>query len=81
MGVRDQRRDNAARQLAGEAPPEGGMAMPGGPGMGGAEMGGAPMPAGPEAGPSSDLDQLAADSFSASDAAAGGAETLGREKR
>lgn len=72
--------DNAARQLAGEAPVDGGMSMPGG--APGADQGGAaPMPGAPEAGPSSDLDQLAADSFAATDAAAGGPESLGREKR
>lgn len=61
--------DNAARQLAGEQLPTNGMAMPG------------PMPAGPKVGPASDLDQDDAGSFNAADAAAGGTEELGREKR
>jgi hypothetical protein len=66
--------DGAARSLAGEGPAAG-MSMPGG------EMGGAPMPGGPAPSPASDLDQAAADSFGATDAAAGGPEALGREKR
>ena len=61
--------DGAARQLAGEQMAPTGMAMPG-----------APMPSGPEVGPTSDLDQ-GGDQFGASDAAAGGAEELGREQR
>jgi hypothetical protein len=57
--------DGAARSLAGEGPAAG-MSMPGG------EMGGAPMPGAPAPSPASDLDQAAADSFGATDAAAGG---------
>jgi len=72
--------DGAARTLAGEqtAAP---MGMPGGDAMGGAPapggdaMGGAPAP---DMG--SDLD-AGADEFGATDAAAGGQENLGREKR
>lgn len=69
--------DGAARQLAGEQIAPGGMAMPGGApgGLGGAP---APMPGGASA----ELDQLAAgDEFAATDAAAGGPESLGRETR
>ena len=62
--------DGAARQLAGEAPVPGGMAMPGG------EM----PPAMPEAG-APGAEEQSADNFGAVDAAAGGAEALGREKR
>lgn len=61
--------DNAARALTGEAAPD--MAM----GMGG--MGAAPAPApGAEMAPAPE-----ADAFGAVDAAAGGAEELGRERR
>lgn len=63
--------DTSARQLAGEEV-AGGMGMPG-------EM---PLPGGPEGMPGSDLDVDASmDSFSATDAAAGGTEPIGREKR
>jgi hypothetical protein len=61
--------DNSARQLAGEEV-AGGMGMPG-------EM---PLPGGPGMGPESDLD-AELDSFAATDAAAGGTEPVGREKR
>jgi flagellar hook-basal body complex protein FliE len=67
--------DGAARQLAGEQIAPGGMAMPGTP---------APaMPSAPEmGGAGAELDQLAAgDEFAATDAAAGGPESLGRETR
>ena len=70
--------DNAARSLAGE---DTGMSMGGGD-MGGAAMGGmgGEMPgAAPGMGPESDLDM--GDEFAATDAAAGGSEDLGREKR
>jgi hypothetical protein len=67
--------DGAARSLAGEGPA--GMAMPG---AGGMAPAGAPMPAAPMGGPESDLD-MGADEFGAADAAAGGPEELGREKR
>lgn len=63
--------DNASRQLAGEQVAPGGMAMPGT-----APAPAAPMPAAPDLGPESDMDE-----FNATDAAAGGAEELGREKR
>jgi hypothetical protein len=61
--------DGAARQLAGEQMAPTGMAMPAPAGI----------PAGPEMSPTSDIDQ--ADEFGASDAAAGGAEAMGREQR
>lgn len=67
--------DGAARQLAGEQIAPGGMAMPGAP---------APAPTGAPAmgGAGAELDQLAAgDEFAATDAAAGGPESLGRETR
>ena len=69
--------DGAARGLAGEqvAAP---MGMPGG------DMGAAPMPgAAPGMGPESDLDMGMddTDGFGATDAAAGGDQDLGREKR
>jgi hypothetical protein len=63
--------DGAARQLAGEQMAPTGMAMP--------APAGAPLPAGPEIAPASDLDQP--DEFGASDAAAGGPDTMGREQR
>jgi len=70
--------DSASRQLAGEQVAPGGMAMPG-------EAPGAPVApvAGDDlGGASAELDQLAAgDNFAATDAAAGGPEELGREKR
>ena len=62
--------DNAARSLTGEAP-AGGMAMPGGAGQAGA----------PEFGQEAGGVEPGADNFSATDAAAGGPETLGRETR
>jgi len=65
--------DGAARSLAGEGPAAGGMAMPGAPAPG-AEMGAAPMPGAEPA-------VQGADQFGATDAAAGGPETLGRETR
>jgi len=67
--ARDQA-DTASRQLAGEhvdTP----MAMPDSDAM----------PTGPDFGPESDLDMDGDETFSASDAAAGGPEELGREKR
>jgi hypothetical protein len=65
--------DSAARALAGEA-----VQQP--MGMGGADLGGAP---GSDLGapPSSDFDQEGGDSFAATDAAAGGEDELGRERR
>lgn len=69
--------DGAARQLAGEQMAPTGMAMGGAAPMGGDEMAG--MAAGEVPGgevPTSDMD-----SFGASDAAAGGPEAMGREKR
>jgi hypothetical protein len=70
--------DGAARQLAGEQMAPTGMSMGGAaPAMGGDEMAG--MAAGEVPGgevPTSDMD-----SFGASDAAAGGPEAMGREKR
>jgi hypothetical protein len=69
--------DGAARQLAGEQMAPTGMAMGGAAPMGGDAMGGAPAGEVPGAeAPMSDMD-----SFGASDAAAGGPEALGREKR
>lgn len=67
--------DGAARSLAGEgpAPGAGGMAMPGGDDLS------APAPGAGDVG--AELDQLAGDSFAATDAAAGGPEELGRETR
>lgn len=65
--------DGAARSLAGDGT-AGGMSMPGAAPVGMAPA--APMPSAPEAGPESDMDQ-----FAATDAAAGGTEELGREKR
>lgn len=61
--------DNSARQLAGEEV-AGGMGMPGA----------MPLPGGPEGMPGSDLD-ADLDTFAATDAAAGGTEPVGREKR
>lgn len=58
--------DSSARQLAGEE--VGGGAMPGA----------MPLPGGPESMPDSDMDL---DTFAATDAAAGGTEPVGREKR
>jgi hypothetical protein len=69
LGQARETADNSARQLAGEEV-AGGMGMPG-------EM---PLPGGPAAGPESDLD-AELDSFAATDAAAGGTEPVGREKR
>lgn len=60
--------DNSARSLAGE----GGNTMPG------ADLGAAGMPIAPVAGEPSDLDT---DEFNATDAAVGGSEPMGREKR
>lgn len=64
--------DNSARQLAGEE--VGGMGMGG---MGG----GMPLPGGPAGMPGSDFDMDSMDTFAASDAASGGTEPVGREKR
>jgi len=73
-GAREQA-DNAARGLAGEGSQD--MSMGG---MGG--LGGAPMPgAAGGMGEPSDLDMDDTDGFSATDAAAGGDEDLGREVR
>lgn len=72
--------DNAARNLAGEGSPD--MGMGGAGGMGG-DMGGmgSEMPGAPAGmGEPSDLD-MGGDEFGAADAAAGGPEDLGREKR
>lgn len=67
--------DTGVRVLSGEQV-DNPMAMPGDElGLGGAEMGGEMPPA-----PTSDLDSET-DGFAASDAAVGGAEELGREKR
>jgi uncharacterized protein YbcC (UPF0753/DUF2309 family) len=67
--------DSAARALTGEGTPD--MSMGGAPGMGG-EMGGTPgMPPAPNA----QMPAPAGDEFAATDAAAGGAEELGRERR
>lgn len=61
--------DNSARQLAGEE-------------VGGMSMGGSmPLPGGPGAMPGSDMDMDSIDTFAASDAASGGTEPVGREKR
>lgn len=60
--------DTSARQLAGEE--VGGVAAPGA----------MPLPAGPESMPASDMD-TDLDTFAATDAAAGGTEPVGREKR
>lgn len=60
--------DTSARQLAGEE--VGGVAAPGA----------MPLPAGPESMPTSDMD-TDLDTFAATDAAAGGTEPVGREKR
>jgi hypothetical protein len=65
--------DNSARQLAGEE-------VGGGMGMGGMG-GGMPLPGGPSAMPGSDMDMDSIDTFAASDAASGGTEPVGREKR
>jgi len=72
--------DTSARQLAGED--MGGMGMPGAAPMGG-DMGMAGAePAAPSLGEPSDLDaDLGGDEFGGTDAAAGGTEPLGREKR
>ena len=73
--------DGAARQLAGEKMAPTGMAMggsaPGAPGMGGDELAG--MAAGQVPGGEAPMSDM--DAFGASDAAAGGPEALGREKR
>lgn len=65
--------DTAARQLAGEAGDDMGMGMGGAPapaaGMPGEELGGMPG------------EELGGDAFAATDAAAGGEEELGRERR
>ena len=61
--------DTSARQLAGEEV-GGGMGMPGA----------MPLPGGPEGMPDSDMD-TDLDTFAATDAAAGGTEPIGREKR
>jgi hypothetical protein len=64
--------DNAARALTGETTPDMGMggAMPGG------EMGGGVPPE-----PNAAIPQPGGDEFGATDAAAGGAEELGRDRR
>jgi hypothetical protein len=59
--------DTSARQLAGEE-------------VAGVAPGGMPLPTGPEAMPASDMD-ADLDTFAATDAAAGGTEPVGREKR
>jgi len=65
--------DGAARALTGEGVATTPMAMPGmDAGMGGADMGGADM---------SEMPPEEGDGFDATDAAAGGAESLGRERR
>ncbi|CAB5214709.1 hypothetical protein UFOVP190_224 [uncultured Caudovirales phage] len=74
--------DTAVRQLAGEEAPAGDMAMGGGAMGGGADLN---PDAGGELGglgaaPESDLD-MDTDGFDATDAAAGGEEELGRERR
>ena len=75
--------DTSVRQLAGEEAPAGDMSM-GGDDLGGAGLG-APAPEGDDLGdlgaaPESDLD-ADTDGFDATDAAAGGEEELGRERR
>jgi flagellar hook-basal body complex protein FliE len=73
--------DGAARQLAGEQMAPTSMAMgggaPGAPGIGGDELAG--MAAGEVPGGEAPLSDM--DAFGTSDAAAGGAQALGREKR
>lgn len=64
--------DNAARALTGEATPDMGMG-----GMAGGAMPGGEMP--PE--PNAAIPQPGGDAFGATDAAAGGAEELGRDRR
>ena len=64
--------DNAARALTGEATPDMGMG-----GMAGGAMPGGEMP--PE--PNAAIPQPGGDEFGATDAAAGGAEELGRDRR
>ena len=64
--------DNAARSLTGEATPDMGMG-----GMAGGAMPGGEMP--PE--PNAAIPQPSGDSFGATDAAAGGEEELGRDRR
>ena len=71
--------DGAARSLAGEGPAAG-MAMPAAGGSLGALGAGGELPGAPAAGPESDMDQ-GPDQFGAADAAAGGPDELGREKR
>ena len=71
--------DGAARSLAGEGPAAG-MAMPGGEGGNLGTLGAGGLPGAPAAGPESDMD-MGPDEFGAADAAAGGPESLGREKR
>ena len=67
--------DNAARALTGEGTPD--MSMGGAPGIG-SGMGATPgMPPAPNA----EMPAPVADEFAATDAAAGGAEELGRERR
>lgn len=70
--------DGAARGLAGEGPA--GMSMPAAGGSLGTLGAGGELPGAPAGGPESDMD-MGADEFGAADAAAGGAEALGREKR
>ena len=69
LGQARETADTSARQLAGEEV-GGGMAMPGA----------MPLPGGPEGMPASDMD-TDLDTFAATDAAAGGTEPVGREKR
>lgn len=77
-GAREQT-DNAARNLAGEGSPDMSMGGMGGGDMAG--MGGGMPGAAPGMGPESDMDMGGEDEFAADDAAAGGADDLGREKR
>ena len=73
--------DGAARSLAGEGPAAGstGMSMPAAGAPAGGDLGAAGGDLG--GGTSAELDQLAGDSFGATDAAAGGPEAMGRETR
>lgn len=81
LGEARETADTSARALAGE---EGASMVPGG--MGAEPMAGAgpdlgAMPGAPMAGEPSDLDMAGGDEFGATDAAAGGEESVGRAKR
>lgn len=76
LGTAREQADQAARALAGEQ-----VAQPMGMGVAGGDLGGG-LPGQMPAGPAGDLGDLGgADEFAATDAAAGGPDVIGREKR